>query len=241
MTVNVGDLTHGVRHQRRHQSLGGSNPLQLSQKLTQRRAVIAPAKQRLKRMLVGIESGQGRDPQQGGKKQGLKAPPQRLLAVMQQREVIVGLGALMGLDGLSELGHNRAKGIVLIEPMGKEMHANTRQMGCDLDHRSASTHRTDQGCVAGAAFDMGQGANWATIVDIGGRYAGTATGFINMVGNAGNYLQPVVGAIIFNHFGWNVLLAVYAAAFVLAGNMWWFIDPNRTFYEDTHGKPTTDV
>jgi len=64
-------------------------------------------------------------PQQGGKKQGLKAPPQRLLAVMQQREVIVGLGALMGLDGLSELGDNRAKGIVLIEPMGKEMHAHT--------------------------------------------------------------------------------------------------------------------
>jgi hypothetical protein len=36
--------------------------------------------------------------------------------------------------------------------MGKEMHADTRQMGCDLDYRSASTHRTDQGGVAGAAF-----------------------------------------------------------------------------------------
>ena len=104
--------------------------------------MIAPAKQRLKRMLVGIESGQCLDPQQGGKKQGLKAPPQRLLAVMQQREVIVGLGALMGLDGLGELGHNRAKGIVLIEPMGKEMHAHTRQMRRDLDDRCARTNRT---------------------------------------------------------------------------------------------------
>jgi len=124
----------------------------LSQKLTQRRAVIAPAQQRLKRMLVGIETGQGRDPQQGGKKQGLKAPPQRLLAVMQQREVIVGLGALMGLDGLSELGDNRAKSIVLVEPMGKEMHAHTRQMRCDLDDCCARTNRTAPCGSTGAAF-----------------------------------------------------------------------------------------
>src|SRR6202011_6395403 len=56
-------------------------------------------------------------------------------------------------------------------------------------------------CLAAAGGDFGQGANWATIVDIGGRYAGTATGFINMVGNAGNYLGPWIGAIIFRELG----------------------------------------
>src|SRR5262249_45397708 len=55
-------------------------------------------------------------------------------------------------------------------------------------------------CLASAGNDFGQGANWASIVDIGGRYAGTATGFINMVGNAGNYMGPVIGAFIFNKF-----------------------------------------
>src|SRR5262249_53270627 len=49
-------------------------------------------------------------------------------------------------------------------------------------------------CLAGAAFDLGQGANWASIVDVGGRYAGTATGFINMVSCVVNAVQPVVGA-----------------------------------------------
>ena len=49
-------------------------------------------------------------------------------------------------------------------------------------------------CVAAAGCDFGQGANWATIVDVGGAYAGTATGFVNMVGNIGNFLQPVIGA-----------------------------------------------
>jgi len=77
-------------------------------------------------MLVGIEAGQGRDPQQRGKKQGLKTMEQGLLPMMQQGKVIVGMGALMGLDGLSELGHNRAKGLVLIEPTSEEMHAHTR-------------------------------------------------------------------------------------------------------------------
>jgi hypothetical protein len=32
-------------------------------------------------------------------------------------------------------------------------------------------------CVIATAFDFGQAANWAAIVDIGGRYAGVALGF----------------------------------------------------------------
>jgi MFS family permease len=87
-------------------------------------------------------------------------------------------------------------------------------------------------CVAAGAFDFGQGSNWATIVDIGGRFAGSAAGFINMVGNMAGFLQPVLGAMIFNHFGWNALFAVYSGAFLTASCMWSFIDPNRTFYED---------
>jgi MFS family permease len=85
-------------------------------------------------------------------------------------------------------------------------------------------------CIASAGNDFGQGANWATIVDIGGHYAGTATGFINMVGNAGNSLQPYLGALIFQRLGWNVLQGVYAATFLSAAAMWLFISPYRTFY-----------
>src|SRR5207253_10492372 len=58
-------------------------------------------------------------------------------------------------------------------------------------------------CVAGAAHDFGQGANWASIVDVGGRYAGTAAGFVNLIGNMGNAIQPAIGAWIFGRFGWN--------------------------------------
>ncbi len=86
-------------------------------------------------------------------------------------------------------------------------------------------------CLAMAGFDFGQGANWATVVDIGGRFAGTAAGFINMVGNAGNYLQPYLGAMVFRTLGWDVLFGVYSAAFLAAAVLWLLIDPERRFYE----------
>jgi ACS family glucarate transporter-like MFS transporter len=92
-------------------------------------------------------------------------------------------------------------------------------------------------CVAAAAFDFGQGANWATIVDMGGRYAGTAAGFVNMVGNLGGFAQPYIGAKIFQSAGWDALMALYAVMFLLAASMWLFIDPNRTFY----GAATTEL
>ena len=85
-------------------------------------------------------------------------------------------------------------------------------------------------CVAGAAFDFGQGATWATIVDVGGRYAGTAAGFVNMLGNLGNAIQPAVGAWIFTHLGWNPLFGLYSAAFLFAASMWFWIDPRRPFH-----------
>jgi MFS transporter, ACS family, glucarate transporter len=87
-------------------------------------------------------------------------------------------------------------------------------------------------CIAATCTDLGQGANWATIVDLGGRYAGTAAGFINMVGNSGNVLQPYVGALIFHAWSWNSLFRVYAGAFVAAAAMWMLINPMKPFYGD---------
>lgn len=95
-------------------------------------------------------------------------------------------------------------------------------------------------CIANAAFDFGQGANWATIVDVGGRYAGTATGLVNMVGNSGNAIQPYVGNAIIEHAGWDVVMGTYSVAFLLAASMWLFINPNRTFYGEATPGATRD-
>src|SRR6266446_10302115 len=92
-------------------------------------------------MLVGIECRECLDPQQGGKKQGLKAATQRLLAVMQQGKVVVRMRRLIGLYRLLELGYHRAKGPLVVEPLGKQMHAHTRQMGRDPDDLCARGNR----------------------------------------------------------------------------------------------------
>jgi nitrate/nitrite transporter NarK len=87
-------------------------------------------------------------------------------------------------------------------------------------------------CIASAAFDFGQAANWASVVDIGGQYAGVALGFINMIGCFGNAVQPRIGAEIFNTFGWGTLFGMYTVCFLLAMTMWAIINPTRRFYED---------
>jgi MFS family permease len=88
-------------------------------------------------------------------------------------------------------------------------------------------------CIASAGYDLGQAINWAAIIAIGGKFAGTATGFMNMLGNFGNFVSPPLGAFIFLHWKFNALFVVYATAYVFAASMWLFIDPRRTFYDES--------
>jgi len=86
-------------------------------------------------------------------------------------------------------------------------------------------------CITLACYDVGQGGNWAAIIDIGGKYSGTAAGFINMIGNlGGNVLQPILAPKIFTRFGWGTLFAVYAGTYLVSALMWLFIDPSKRFY-----------
>lgn len=88
-------------------------------------------------------------------------------------------------------------------------------------------------CITLAFYDLGQGANWAAIIDIGGARSGTAAGFINMVGNlGGNVLQPIIAPRIFTRYGWGTMFAVYAGTYVMSAVMWLFIDPARRFYQE---------
>ncbi|MEX0612424.1 MAG: MFS transporter, partial [Pirellulales bacterium] len=100
-----------------------------------------------------------------------------------------------------------------------------------IPHVTTQREATILMCIAAAAFDFGQGANWAAIVDLGGRYAGVAMGLINMIGNFGHAAQPYVGARVFPTFGWDALFYVYAIAYLLAMMMWTIINPVRPFYE----------
>lgn len=92
-------------------------------------------------------------------------------------------------------------------------------------------------CVASFAYDFGQAANWASVVDIGGRHAGIAMGFVNTVACLGIAVQPYLGAKVFHAFGWDVLFGAYAVTFLLAMLTWTVINPTRTFYETRTAHP----
>jgi ACS family glucarate transporter-like MFS transporter len=88
-------------------------------------------------------------------------------------------------------------------------------------------------CIGSIGNDIGQGAEWAAVIAIGGRYAGTAFGFINMVANVGgNTLQPPIGQAIFNHAGWHTLFWVYGAVYLTGSLIWTRVNPTRQFYAD---------
>jgi ACS family glucarate transporter-like MFS transporter len=86
-------------------------------------------------------------------------------------------------------------------------------------------------CIAAYTLDMNQACHWANIVDIGGRYAAMALGFINMMGNLTHAVAPVTNEYLFNNLGWNALFTSNAIILCVVTTFWFFNNPNRRFYE----------
>lgn len=80
-------------------------------------------------------------------------------------------------------------------------------------------------CVASFVKDFAMGVSWATCLDVGHRYSGTVSGFMNMVGNFGGAVSSVVVAQLAGQGDWNLALAFSGAMFLLASICWLFVDP----------------
>lgn len=67
---------------------------------------------------------------------------------------------------------------------------------------------------------------WSACMDVGGKYAGTVSGSMNMMGNLAGFVAPAVGGQIRQAgYDWNVFIYSMAAIYVLGGLCWPFIDP----------------
>lgn len=67
---------------------------------------------------------------------------------------------------------------------------------------------------------------WGSCMDIGGKFAGTVSGSMNMMGNLAGFAAPVFGGYIMDHtHNWNIFLYTMAGMYVLGGLCWPFIDP----------------
>jgi MFS family permease len=83
--------------------------------------------------------------------------------------------------------------------------------------------------IAMASFsnDLVMPGAWAAAMDVGGKYAGTVSGAMNMWGNFGGVLFPVVTGYIlrWSHDNWNLALYVSAAIYLMGIVCWLALDP----------------
>jgi sugar phosphate permease len=72
------------------------------------------------------------------------------------------------------------------------------------------------------------GPSWAVPMDTGGKYSGTVSGMMNMAGNIGGALSPIVFGVLAQLGSWQAPFIV-AAALLIAGSAVWafWLDPDK--------------
>jgi len=82
--------------------------------------------------------------------------------------------------------------------------------------------------LSAASSDFTLAASWSTCADIGGRLAGTISGTMNMVGNVGSMLSPLLMGYLIQSFGnWNLTFYIAAGLNVVGMLLWLKIDASR--------------
>lgn len=80
--------------------------------------------------------------------------------------------------------------------------------------------------LASFANDLVMPSSWGACMDVGGKYAGTLSGSMNMMGNLGGSLAPVVlGYVVGATKNWLINFYIMAAVYLLAALCWLLIDP----------------
>ena len=86
------------------------------------------------------------------------------------------------------------------------------------------------GCLTAAMFflECTIGPSWAVPMDTGGKYSGTVSGMMNMAGNTGAAISPIVFGYLAYGDKWQAPFIVAACLLVVGAAIWAFwIDPNK--------------
>jgi sugar phosphate permease len=77
------------------------------------------------------------------------------------------------------------------------------------------------------------GPSWAVPMDTGGKYSGTVSGMMNMAGNLGGAISPIVFGYLAQGGNWDAPFIVAAALLVAGSAVWAFwIDPDKAILAD---------
>jgi MFS family permease len=92
--------------------------------------------------------------------------------------------------------------------------------------------------IALASFfnDTTMPGSWTTCMDIGGKYTGTVSGAMNMMGNFGGVVSPLVLGYIIRETGdWNLTFYLTAGLYFVGATCWLFINSTKALPQD-HGE-----
>jgi sugar phosphate permease len=77
------------------------------------------------------------------------------------------------------------------------------------------------------------GPSWAVPMDTGGKYSGTVSGMMNMAGNFGGAISPIVFGVLAQYGNWQAPFIVAAGLLVVGSAVWAFwIDPDKAILTD---------
>jgi sugar phosphate permease len=80
--------------------------------------------------------------------------------------------------------------------------------------------------LASFSNDLVMPGAWGACMDVGGKYAGTLSGSMNMMGNLAGFVAPATAGYLLQYTGnWNVPLYVMAGVYLFGTAIWPFIDP----------------
>jgi MFS transporter, ACS family, glucarate transporter len=81
--------------------------------------------------------------------------------------------------------------------------------------------------VASFCNDLAMPGGWGACMDVGGRFAGSLSGSMNMMGNAGGALAPMVVPMVLQatNNNWNANFVMFAVVYFLGALCWLFINP----------------
>jgi sugar phosphate permease len=89
-------------------------------------------------------------------------------------------------------------------------------------------------CLTAAMFflECTIGPSWAVPMDMGGEHSGTVSGMMNMAGNIGGALSPMVFGVLVQFGSWQAPFIVAACLLVLGAAVWGFwLDPGTSVVE----------
>jgi nitrate/nitrite transporter NarK len=81
--------------------------------------------------------------------------------------------------------------------------------------------------LASFSNDLVMPGSWGACMDVGGKYAGTLSGAMNMMGNLGGAASPIIIGYMLRATdnNWDMTFYVSAAIYAAAVLLWRFLDP----------------